>query len=58
MSFAALPNLLQQLTEPFYLADEHRNVAQWLRHKADLKLRTGVLGGKRVDYFKGIYSLS
>lgn len=35
---------------------EMRNVGQYLRHKADLKLRVGVLDGKRVDYFKGALS--
>lgn len=25
----------------------------WLRNKSGMKLKTGILNGKRVDYFKG-----
>lgn len=39
----------QQNTAP----PEIRNVVNFLRSKAGPKLRTGVLNGKRVDYFKG-----
>lgn len=32
---------------------ELRNVVLWLRHKSGLKTKTGVLNGRRMDYFKG-----
>jgi protein translocation Sec62 family protein len=32
-------------------------VANFLRNKSGIKLRVGVLNGKRVDYFKGVCSL-
>jgi len=32
---------------------EVKLVVNWLRNKAGLKTKVGVLGGKRVDYFKG-----
>lgn len=32
---------------------ELKAVANFLRNKSGIKLRTGALGGKRVDYFKG-----
>lgn len=31
-------------------------VANFLRNKSGIKLRVGVLNGKRVDYFKGLSS--
>ena len=30
-----------------------RNVVNFLRNKAQMKTRTGILGGQRVEYFKG-----
>ena len=36
-----------------------RNVVDFLRSsKAGMKVRVGVLNGKRIDYFKGTLSLS
>lgn len=32
---------------------ELKNVANWLRNKSGIKVKTGALGGKRADYFKG-----
>jgi len=32
---------------------EVRNVVNFLRNKAQMKTRTGILGGQRVEYFKG-----
>lgn len=32
---------------------EAQRVVSWLRNKAGMKTKVGVLGGKRVDYFKG-----
>ena len=32
---------------------EQRNVVNWLRTKAGIKRRQGVLNGRRYDYFKG-----
>jgi len=32
---------------------EFQKVVHWLRNKAGLKAKTGILNGKRVDYFKG-----
>jgi translocation protein SEC62 len=43
----------QQATAPPHL----RAVADFLRSsKAGMKMRTGVIGGKRADYFKGSYT--
>ena len=35
------------------LEAEFQKVVHWLRNKAGLKAKTGILNGKRVDYFKG-----
>lgn len=32
---------------------ENKVVVNWLRNKSGIKTKVGVLGGKRVDYFKG-----
>ncbi|CAG8717424.1 17082_t:CDS:2, partial [Acaulospora colombiana] len=47
--FASMSLLDQQNTAP----PEIRAVVNFLRSKSGPKLRTGVLDGKRVDYFKG-----
>ncbi|GAA99320.1 uncharacterized protein L969DRAFT_16625 [Mixia osmundae IAM 14324] len=44
-----MPLTPQQETCP----GELRNVVTFLRNKAGMKLKVGVLNGKRVDYFKG-----
>lgn len=41
-----------------FLTAETRNVVNFLRSKSGMKIRTGVLNGKRVDYFKGGFHMS
>ena len=38
-----------------WLTAEQRTVVLWLRNKAGMKRRQGVLNGRRFDYFKGAY---
>ena len=35
-------------------AAEVQKTMSWLRNKSGMKLKTGILHGKRVDYFKGM----
>ncbi|KAL8279085.1 hypothetical protein RQP46_008543 [Phenoliferia psychrophenolica] len=41
----------EAMAHPYF--HELKAVANWLRNKSGMKIRTGVLNGKRVDYFKG-----
>jgi hypothetical protein len=41
-----------------YSPADLKAVAHFLRNKSGIKLRVGVLNGKRVDYFKGTRALT
>ena len=52
------PSTNQDMEQQASAPPELRNVVNFLRSgKAGIKVRVGVLNGKRIDYFKGAYSI-
>jgi hypothetical protein len=43
----------ERQTDALWTTAELKALASWVRNKSGMKVKSGILGGSRVEYFKG-----